>query len=71
MRKRNVNNISVMVSSFLSTIPCYLSNETAAGGFALGAPERNRTSDLRLRKPLLYPLSYRCMMKKTDMRHRV
>ncbi len=25
---------------------------------AIGAPERIRTSDLRFRKPLLYPLSY-------------
>ena len=24
-----------------------------------GAPERNRTSDARFRKPTLYPLSYR------------
>ena len=26
---------------------------------SVSAPERNRTSDTRYRKPLLYPLSYR------------
>lgn len=27
--------------------------------FLLGTPERDRTSNLRLRRPTLYPLSYR------------
>ena len=29
------------------------------GDFVYGAPGRTRTGDLRFRKPLLYPLSYR------------
>lgn len=33
-------------------------------GMRIGVPERTRTSDLRLRRPALYPLSYghRCCL---------
>ena len=34
-------------------------NSLLSGGFVCGAPGRTRTGDLRFRKPLLYPLSYR------------
>ena len=33
-------------------------------GFYSSAPERSRTSDLRYRKPALYPLSYEGMLRK-------
>ncbi len=38
------------------------SNSTVLQHFKYGGPERNRTSDLRFRKPSLYPLSYGATM---------
>jgi hypothetical protein len=43
--------------SSTSTILCPRSSANVSGDH-LGAPGRNRTCDLRFRKPLLYPLSY-------------
>src|SRR5207237_1967621 len=37
-------------------------DDRAAIGPQVGAPETNRTSDQRFRKPLLYPLSYEGML---------
>lgn len=54
-------SIYLFVIRFCMQILAFITHQAAIT--SIGAPDRVRTCDLRLRKPTLYPLSYRCIIK--------